>query len=66
MSPVTEGDSNTEESCLFIYFEGFGVRGRVFRLNKLNKTQIVLVQKKQSFDNDKEDIQWNESPEQEE
>lgn len=27
---VTEGDSNIEESCLFIYFEGIGVRGRVF------------------------------------
>lgn len=27
---VTEGDTNIEESCLFIYFEGIGVRGRVF------------------------------------
>ena len=42
---VTEGDSHIEETCfiyLFIYFEGIGVRGRVFILSKLNKTQIVL------------------------
>ena len=46
---VTEGDSNIEESCLFIYFEGIGVRGRVFiyffwgrvfRLNKLTKLKL--------------------------
>ena len=42
---VTEEDSHIEETCfiyLFIYFEGIGVRGRVFKLSKLNKTQIVL------------------------
>ena len=42
---VTEGDSHIEETCfiyLFFYFEGIGMRGRVFRLSKLNKTQVVL------------------------
>ena len=32
---VTEEDSHIEETCfiyLFIYFEGIGVRGRVFRI----------------------------------